>query len=407
MALIFQRVSFGSGSKYRELTPINPNAEGKSNSSNSIEKRPGQSNFSENVEENIVVQPGKGGSEKSTSTTSTATPTTNDTTETDNSNAEVNLLNNNSTSVSSIPVETDTTNNSQETTTSNNQTTTISDPNGIEIPVEIGNSGATSQDDTISITPVENNIINNSQETTTSETNTTEAVIPLEITNDREIIEENSINEVNVLDNNIATPTDDTGSGIQDNNVVQNAGDIPKWVPQSPISDRNVEYGQLEDREGIFYVKEENTPYTGTLTSKFGAMKEYEENYSNGKLHGDKVWYSEEGKPVVVDVYKNGRLDGTSFEYYLNGATKTVKVYVDNKISSIKSYNKAGNIIHQSEFTDGSGHWKIFWETGNPLEEGNYKNGVKDGEWKRYQSNGTVDNIKTYNNGKLVGETWN
>lgn len=188
----------------------------------------------------------------------------------------------------------------------------------------------------------------------------------------------------------------------------QNSSDIPQRVPMTPPSNIEIGYAEAEIRtDGLTYAKDSSTPFTGVITSKFGAIKEYDESYVNGKLHGEKIWYSSQEKPIMVEVYNNGVLDGTTYEYYENGATKTIKIYSSNKIVSMKSYNKAGNIIHDSTFNGGTGSWKIFWESEQILEEGMYKNSVKDGEWKRYQSNGQVDNIKTYSNGKLVGESWN
>ncbi|MGF6906172.1 toxin-antitoxin system YwqK family antitoxin [Fusobacterium sp. PH5-44] len=247
-----------------------------------------------------------------------------------------------------------------------------------------------------------------------------------------------SVEEVNLLEdfnkdnsnNSDSNSTDNSGNtsneiiddainnGTTNDNIIevtsseqqttQNSTNIPQRVPIAPLSNINIEYAESEVRtDGLTYAKDSSTPFTGVIYSKFGSIKEYDESYSNGKLHGERIWYSSEEKPIIVEVYTNGVLNGTSYEYYENGATKTIKVYDNNKIVSMKSYNKAGNIIHDSTFTGGNGSWKIFWESEKVLEEGMYKNGVKDGEWKRYQSDGQVDNIKTYKDGKLIGESWN
>ena len=379
--LVFQEISLGSSSGYRELPPLNLGT-------------------SDMIEENIVIQPGDRGPQDITPNVTdgqiniTETPV-------EIINSEVNLLETNFTPA--IPVENASLDNFQENSNSNLDSNSIN-RDWAEI-IEQSNREI-----------IENNMANenNIGETNVWETNVLETNVPETNVLETNLTETN-VWETNVLETNVSNPII-TGDGppvttdsfpTQNNTIIQNAGNIPQWAPQLPISDRNVEIGQLEARDGVSYVIGENTPYTGTLTSRFGATREYVESYSNGRLHGDKIWYSDEDRPIAVDVYNNGRLDGTSFEYYLSGATKTVKVYVDNRISSMRSYDKSGNIIHDSVFTDGSGHWKLFWETERPLEEGNLKNGVRDGEWRRYQSNGTVDNIRLYSDGSLIGESWN
>ena len=41
------------------------------------------------------------------------------------------------------------------------------------------------------------------------------------------------------------------------------------------------------------------------------------------------------------------------------------------------------------------------------MEEGRYKNWIKDGTWKRYQEDGNVDSITVYEKGKQKSQTWN
>ena len=48
----------------------------------------------------------------------------------------------------------------------------------------------------------------------------------------------------------------------------------------------------------------------------------------------------------------------------------------------------------------------LFWENGNILEEGSYKNWKKDGKWVKYRENGEVDVTTIYKNGRLIEQIW-
>lgn len=326
-AFFLENMSFAS-TKYRELPLLETDSKAKPTNNTESTTRAGQSNFSETVIENIVIQG-------------------NDTRNTENNSViETEVL----------PVE------------------------EVNLLEDFNQNSSNNQDSSST------NDFNNSNDSNDSDNTIINNVIS------------NGTNNENILET----------APIEQTNISQNSIDIPQRVPMTPPSNVEIGYSEAEIRtDGLTYAKDSSTPFTGVITSKFGSIKEYDESYLNGKLHGEKIWYSSQEKPIMVEIYNNGVLDGTSYEYYENGATKTIKVYNNNKISSMKSYNKAGNIIHDSTFNGGTGSWKIFWESEQVLEEGMYKNGVKDGEWKRYQSNGQVDNIKTYNNGKLVGESWN
>jgi len=181
---------------------------------------------------------------------------------------------------------------------------------------------------------------------------------------------------------------------------------VPDRKVTPPPGNRNLDFSNKDTINDIVYVKGEEEPYTGVFTAYIGNVIEYSETYVKGVLDGEEIWYSN-GKPNMVYVYKGGKLNGDSYMYYEDGLVKNVQSYKNGNIVSLVSYDRNGRVLHKSAFPDGTGNWKIFWDNGNVLEEGNYKGWKKDGQWKRYQSDGTVDNIKKYQNGKLTGESWN
>ena len=69
----------------------------------------------------------------------------------------------------------------------------------------------------------------------------------------------------------------------------------------------------------LVYVKGENKPFTGKFALFLGEIIESSEEYKDGKLHGEKIWYSDDGKIVMSENYNNDKLDGEQKAYYANG----------------------------------------------------------------------------------------
>ncbi|MCD7979268.1 MAG: toxin-antitoxin system YwqK family antitoxin [Fusobacterium sp.] len=157
----------------------------------------------------------------------------------------------------------------------------------------------------------------------------------------------------------------------------------------------------------LVYAQGEDKPFTGEFGLFIGDIIEYSEAYVDGKLNGDKIWYSDEGNIIMTESYVNEKLNGEQRSYYSDGSIKAITKYKNNRVTGIEFYAQDGKLLHKSDMSTGTGEWKFFWDNGKLLEEGKYKNWVKDGTWKRYQEDGTVDSIAVYENGRLKSQTWN
>lgn len=164
---------------------------------------------------------------------------------------------------------------------------------------------------------------------------------------------------------------------------------------------------QKKVKNGIVYAIGDNKPYTGSFGLFLGDFIEYKEDYVDGILNGDKIWYSDNGNIVLQEHYKNNKIYGDQKAYYENGNIKSIVKYKNNKIVAIVDYDENGKIIHEDNFKNGTGVWKYFWNNGKVSEVGKYKNWVKDGKWKKYNKDGEIDTITEYKNGRLVKEYWN
>ncbi len=182
--------------------------------------------------------------------------------------------------------------------------------------------------------------------------------------------------------------------------------DIKQEMTKDKISGRVLDLAEKRMVGDVAYANDEQTPYTGTFALFLGDFIEYTETFKNGVLEGPKTWYSEEGNIVLQEYYKNNKIEGDQKAYYENGAIKSIVDYKNNRVLGITAYAKDGKVLHQDNFKNGTGVWKYFWENGKVLEEGHYKNWVKDGVWKKYRENGEIDTVTEYKNGKQVDVTW-
>lgn len=211
--------------------------------------------------------------------------------------------------------------------------------------------------------------------------------------------EENKENSTNSVKNkNVATI-----ENLSNDNFFQEKPVLTKDDFEGKILDLS----KKRTEQGIVYAGTEKTPYTGKFALFLGDFIEYTETYKNGILEGPKTWYSENGNVVLEESYINNKVEGDQKAYYENGNLKSVVNYKRGKINGLVTYSKSGEVLHEDKFKNGNGTWKYFWSNGKVLEEGQYKNWIKDGVWKKYRKTGELDTITEYKDGRLVAVTWN
>ena len=115
-----------------------------------------------------------------------------------------------------------------------------------------------------------------------------------------------------------------------------------------------VKYEDLVKREGLYYKKFTNVPFTGKVTKgrEQGRLK-------NGKRVGVWVEYDGSGRVSKEVTYENGKkVTWVQYKYHSNGQLRTKETYKDGKFD---------------------GPWVNFNEDGTVDEErtGTFKNGVK------------------------------
>ena len=125
------------------------------------------------------------------------------------------------------------------------------------------------------------------------------------------------------------------------------------------------------------------------------------------KYEGICINYYANGKKRLISNYKNGQLTGDEYEYYPNG-----KIYTARKYPEITSVNEfTGSYLITASYdslgtqliTDGNGYYKgIDNKFKTVVDEGNLKDGKRDGQWKGKDLGLNVSYFETYVNGSLI-----
>lgn len=144
-----------------------------------------------------------------------------------------------------------------------------------------------------------------------------------------------------------------------------------------------------------------------------GFFKEYDEN---GRLLATAKWIEGEKQEDAVELVKLEVLK----DYYPDGSVKTLQTYRNGIPQGVRrEYDKDGNIVAGYLYEDGQkvaegitredgvrdGPWTEFYSNGQLRAEGKYLDGLKVGEWVYYHPNGKVEQTGTYDEkGRLQGQ---
>ena len=141
----------------------------------------------------------------------------------------------------------------------------------------------------------------------------------------------------------------------------------------------SVTYDDLVYRDGHFYEKFTDVPFSGKVTgTEQGSFK-------NGKKEGSWLWYWSTGQLAKKGNYKNGKWNGAWVTYFKNG-----------KLWSKGNYKNDVN----------EGAWAYYYDNGQLSAKGNFKNGRREGTWVNYNEDGTMwERLSgTYKDGEKISD---
>ena len=134
-----------------------------------------------------------------------------------------------------------------------------------------------------------------------------------------------------------------------------------------------IDFDELEKREGIYYLLDSDTPYTGKSFRSYsngqksevnwkdgkenglyvswyvGGQKKAERTYKDGKWDGLWVFWHSNGKKQIEANYKEGNLDGLVVNWHFNGQKFSEANYKDGELISEKFWNNKGEPVDTYE----------------------------------------------------------
>lgn len=134
---------------------------------------------------------------------------------------------------------------------------------------------------------------------------------------------------------------------------------------------KDVDYNDLVFRDGLYYEKYSEKPFTGKVTGlNQGKLKK-------GKEVGEWVYYYSNGQLSGKNNFKKGELHGKYISYFKNGKL--------HKKGNYKNGEKTGEYIS-------------YYENGQLRNKGSYKRSCYDGYWERYFEDGKLWYRDVYKN---------
>ncbi len=160
------------------------------------------------------------------------------------------------------------------------------------------------------------------------------------------------------------------------------------------------EGGQVK---AIINYKQNSVSAFTQLFDKLG-KKVAEGNYVNQKKEGNWIYFSENRK-VAEEQFQNDLKNGTSFKYYETGELMEEFEWKEgNQDGKYQIFYKSGQAYLQCKMRQNQRHGLclIHSQNGKLEIEANYNNNLRHGEWKYYNTNGEFQYSLMYNNGEIL-----
>jgi antitoxin component YwqK of YwqJK toxin-antitoxin module len=72
---------------------------------------------------------------------------------------------------------------------------------------------------------------------------------------------------------------------------------------------QNINSGQLQERNGLYYEKDSNKPYTGLVVDKYSnGQNKFKGTFKDGVADGKLIRWHENGQKLGGTTYKNNKL---------------------------------------------------------------------------------------------------
>ena len=103
---------------------------------------------------------------------------------------------------------------------------------------------------------------------------------------------------------------------------------LPLFMIFGCSSPESINQDLLNKKDGVFYTKDTNEPYSGTVFSLYDdGNKESEWTLKDGRLDGLYTLWYKSGRKWLENTYKDGKLDGLITTWYENRQKKEEETF--------------------------------------------------------------------------------
>ena len=165
------------------------------------------------------------------------------------------------------------------------------------------------------------------------------------------------------------------------------------------------EVDSLQDRGGLKYAVNEESPFTGKLLTYWDNKRENkkeETNYKDGKRDElSTSWYENGQKKSEVN-YTDGKGDGLFTAWYENGQIATEMNVKDKQDGLTTIWYENGQKKLEMNYKDGQeyGVYTLWYENGQKKKEGNTKKSREVGLYNSWYKNGKKESVANHKDGK-------
>ena len=168
---------------------------------------------------------------------------------------------------------------------------------------------------------------------------------------------------------------------------------------------KDIYFKHLVEKEGLFYEKSSDVPYTGKVKGLV------EGTFKKGMKHGEFIKYYSDGKILSKINYFENRLDGSWTEYFRNGNFLRKKKIKNNLLEGeYIDYYSFGQVFSKRFYVQNKleGIYEEYYKNGQLHIKKNYKNNILEGEYIVYHEYEfkpvvQIKSKKYYRNGKIEG----
>jgi antitoxin component YwqK of YwqJK toxin-antitoxin module len=152
--------------------------------------------------------------------------------------------------------------------------------------------------------------------------------------------------------------------------------DNVRFAPERKYPYDDLAFREESNKERFAYAKGEDEPFTGVgVSPKSEGSLGWESCFLNGKLHGKKTLFYNDGSILSEEPYLNGKLHGRSVGWSsaAPGRLNWAKQHINGKQISDKVYFRSGSVRTDTLFKDGKPVLKSTWDQdGNLVEKETY-----------------------------------